>query len=176
MPKMCYYQPMYTYCLFCETIKSKQVARQAEVLFGCRAICAQLEQLKWVQKQPLRERHDFLPGYVFLYTEEPIPDLRLAFRIGGVVRCLGDREDAWQLQGSDEAFALMLHAKDGVLGAVPVYAEGDRIRIKDGAFRDAEATILRVNRRKQQMEITLPFAGQQVTVWLEYVYTEPLTT
>ncbi|MBR1586138.1 MAG: hypothetical protein IJ662_11400 [Clostridia bacterium] len=163
---------MFTYCLFCESQKCAAIAAQAELVYPCRAIKPQLVQLKWVKKQPINETHDLLPGYVFLYAEEEIPDIGVFRAISGVIRCLSDMEHHYVLQGDDEQFALMLLEKNGVLGKVPVYEEGKMIRIKEGAFAGVQAKILRVDRRGKRLQIELPFTYMLVKTWLEFEIVE----
>ena len=159
---------MYTYCVFCETQKCKIIASQAEQLFDCRAIHPKQEQIKWVKREAVRETHDLLPGYIFLYTREAIAQPRLLYRIPGVIRCLSDQDHRYILQGKDEAFALMLLEKDGVIGKTRVYREGEMIRLCDGAYAGLETRILRVDRRSMRMQIQIPFGGMQVKTWVEY--------
>ena len=160
---------MYTYCVFCDTSRSRRIAMLAERLYNCRAISPQREQLKWVKKVPVRERHDLLPGYVFLYSEPPIQRPSSLRSIPGVIRCLSDQEHQYVLQGNDEKFALMLLDKEGVIGSVKVFQEGDRIRVCDGMYAGLETRILKINKRNLRMLIEIPFAGMQVKSWVEYV-------
>ena len=159
---------MYTYCVFCETQKTRTVSVQVEQTFGCKVISPKREQLKWVKREAIRERHDLLPGYIFLYAEEKIEQPGMIRRIPGVIRCLSDNEHQYVLQGSDETFALMLLERDGVIGKTKVYQEGDRIQICDGAYAGLETVILKVNRRNMRMMIQIPFGGMQVETWMEY--------
>ena len=68
----------------------------------------------------------------------------------------------------------MLRQRGGVIGKTQVYAEGDRIRLKEGSFAGVEAEILKVNRRNTRMQIRLTFAGNPVCPWVEYEIVEPL--
>lgn len=159
---------MFVYCVFCQTQMCGRVAIQAQQMFGCRAISAKREQLKWVRQQAVREIHDLLPGYVFLYAEQEIDQVHKLRSITGVIRCLSDQENRYILRGNDEAFALMLLEHSGVIGKTKVYQEGEMIRISEGAFAGTETTILKVNRRNRRMLIQIPFAGQEVSTWVEY--------
>ncbi len=159
---------MYTYCVFCETQKCKSIAAQAEQLFDCRAISPKQVQLKWVKREAIRECHDLLPGYIFLYAEEPIANPQTIRHIPGVVRCLSDQEHRYVLQDGDEKFALMLLQKDGIIGKTRVYQEGEMVRICEGAYAGLETRILRVDRRSMRMQIEIPFGGMQVKTWVEY--------
>ena len=171
MPKEA--ESMYTYCVFCLTQKCTNVAIQLQKIFGCKAIRPKQEQLKWVKHEPIREIHDLLPGYVFLYSEHELEHTYLLREVLGVIRCLSDLEHRYILQGNDEAFALMLYEKNGVIGKTKVYEEGERIRICDGAYAGLETNILKVNRRNMRMLIQIPFAGMQVETWVEYEMVKP---
>ena len=71
---------------------------------------------------------------------------------------------------------MMLLDRGGVVGKTPVYQEGDRIRIRDGAFAGVEARILRVKPRYSRMEIELNFAHRPVRTWVEYEIIEKVET
>lgn len=75
-----------------------------------------------------------------------------------VLRCLRDSAGRYELTGNDEEFAQMLLEKNGIIGKTMVYQEGDRICICEGAFKNVQATILKVDRRTHlmQVEIHLP--------------------
>ena len=88
---------MYSYCLFCETQKCDAVAHIIQNTYGIRCISPKIIQRKWVKGKCLEERHDWLPGYVFLYSEDPIhPD----FHVNGVIRWL----EYTELQGRDNDY------------------------------------------------------------------------
>ena len=164
---------MYTYCVFCLTQKCTNVALQAQRLFDCKAIRPKREQLKWVKREAIRETHDLLPGYIFLYSEHELEHMYMLRDIQGVIRYLSDQEHRYILQGSDKAFALMLFEKDGVIGKTKVYEEDEVIRICDGAYAGLETKILKVDRRNMRMLIQIPFAGMQVETWVEYEMVKP---
>ena len=164
---------MFTYCVYCQTQKCSHAAIQIQQIFHCRVIQPKQEQLKWVKGKPIRETHDLLPGYIFLYTDHEIEQPLTLRGITGVVRCLSDQEHRYILQGNDQAFALMLLEKDGIIGKMKVYKEGDRIRLCEGVYAGIETEILKVNRRNMRMLIRIPFAHMQVETWVEYEMVKP---
>ena len=165
---------MYIYCLFCETGKSRYVVRAAEDLLGCCALSPRQIQHTWSGGKMTDRVRDLLPGYVFLYADEKIPEPGRLNRMPDVIRCMRDSSDRYELQGRDEQFALMLLRKDGVVGKTPVWQEGDRIRICEGAFAGLETSILKVDRRASRMLVEIPFARQPVRTWLEYEIVEKM--
>ena len=106
--------------------------------------------------------------------EEEKPEIAAFRRMNGVIRCLSDTEKRYELAGDDEAFALALLKKDGVIGRTQVYQEGDRIRIAEGAFEGLESRILKVDRRHTRMQIEIPFNRQMIKTWVEYEIVEPI--
>ena len=112
--------------------------------------------------------HDLLPGYVFLYSENRRLRGESLRAIEGVIRCLADQENRYELSGSDEQFALMLLQSNGVIGKTKVYQEGSLIRICQGVYEGVEARILKVNHRNTRMQIEIPFASQNIKTWVEY--------
>ncbi len=164
---------MFIYCLFCETEKCDAVARSAELFFPCRAISPKQVQHTWSKGSMVDRYHDLLPGYVFLYFETEKQEGPAFRRLNGVIRCLSDTEKRYELTGDDEAFALALLKKDGVLGKTRVYQEGDRIRIAEGAFEGLESRILKVDHRHSRMQIEIPFNKQMIKTWVEYEIVEP---
>lgn len=159
---------MYVYCLFCETAKCGYVVNAVMQKLSCRAISPKQIQHTWSKGKMVDIEHDFLPGYVFLYKEDAPADIALLRSIEGVVKCLSDMDRQYELTGADEAFALMLLRKNGVIGKTQVYQEGQMIRIREGAYEGVETKILKVNRRNMRMQIELPFAGRAVKTWVEY--------
>ena len=61
---------------------------------------------------------DFLPGYVFVFSEKELKDYSVFFGIDGVIRKVGQADEKYELQGSDREFAMELLEKDGVVGGM----------------------------------------------------------
>ncbi len=165
---------MNCYCLFCETQKGLAVASAAAQLFSCRAIYPMQVQHTWVHGKMTDRVNPLLPGYVFLYSEEKL-DISKSRAVSGVIRCLSEGGAQYELHGGDEAFALMLLSKNGVIGKTKVYQEGQTIRICKGAFEGVKARILKVQRRNSRMLVELPFTHQTVKTWVEYEMVEDET-
>ena len=163
---------MYCYCLFCESGKSRYVAEFARSLFSCETILPKQTHHMRFRGQMKDVLRDLLPGYLFLFAESPLPGQSLT-SMQDVIRCLRTTDLKYELLGQDEAFALLLYQKGGTLGKTRVYQEGDRVRIRDGAFEGVQAEITKLDRRNHRMKIEIPFAGRNVTTWLEYEMTEP---
>ena len=164
---------MQCYCLFCETAKCPVIVQEAKQVWPeGRALYPQ--QIQHIRKQGkmVDLSHALLPGYVFLYLDESLPEPFHLRRMNGVLRCLQYDDGTRALRGADEQFAMMLLEKDGVIGKTPVFQEGQQIRVLSGAYAGIQTRILKVNPRNMRMQIELPFAGLQVKTWVEYELVE----
>ena len=157
---------MHAYCLFCETRKCRSIARVIERDYHIRCISPRVIQRKWVSGQCLEECHDWLPGYVFLYSETAIvPN----FRISGILRWLGRDE----LKNQDLAFAEALYRVDGVMGTIRLAQVGDRCVISDPVWAGMRGVITKIDRGRRRCCVEFEFAGDMRSVWLGYDMVRP---
>ena len=163
---------MFTYCLFCETAKCDSVADSAQKLFHCRAIYPKRMQHTWSKGKMVDIAHALLPGYVFLYVEDQQLPVASLHSIQGVIRCLADQDQCYELSGTNEQFAMMLLRKDGIIGKTKVFREGQLIHICEGAYKGVESRILKVDHRNMRMQIVIPFANLEIKTWVEYEIVE----
>ena len=96
---------MHSYCMYCIVQKCATVVSELNRMGLGKALVPQIVQRKWVKGKTYEEVHEYLPGYVFLYTEEPIPDFGPLWQLPSVVRLLGSSDDLYELHGSDRAFS-----------------------------------------------------------------------
>ncbi|MBR3494398.1 MAG: hypothetical protein IKH38_03130 [Clostridia bacterium] len=152
---------MHAYCLFCETQKCGIIARQMQEWYGFRCISPQIIQRKWIKGVCTEQRHNWLPGYVFLYAEEPVKE---RCYLPGVLRWLGDGE----LQNEDLRFAEMLLDRDGVMGTVHLAEVGDRCVIDDPNWEGLNGTVTKIDRGRRRCCVEFCFDGVRRTVWVGY--------
>ena len=156
---------MHCYCLYCTTARCKTVAEYLERTGIGHALTPRIVQRKWIKGKSFEDLHDYLPGYVFLYTEEPIPDFEPIWNMKDVHRLLGSKEDYFELFGADRAFAKLLFEQDGTLGILKAYTEGDRVKLHNSAFSSFEGVITRFDRSRKRAEIEFDFDGKKQRVW-----------
>ena len=152
---------MYAYCLFCETQRCKTIAEYINKTHEYQCLYPQIIQRKWVKGIPAEENHDWLPGYLFLYSEQKI---RPRFDISGIIRCLGNGE----LTGQDLRFAEMIYRKNGIIGCVSLVQEGDRCRILDPAWQEITGKVIKMDRGRRRCCIEYEFDGTVRTIWAGY--------
>lgn len=152
---------MFAYCFFCETQRCKLIAELIQKNFGYTCFAPQIIQRKWVKGIPTEEAHDWLPGYVFVYTSEMINP---RFAIDGIIRCLGNEE----LHAQDLDFARMLYQKGGIIGSVPLLQEGERCVIADSSWQGIHGTVIKIDRGRKRCCIQFEFDGIARTIWVGY--------
>ena len=157
---------MYTYCLFCRTQRCQRIAQLLEIRGGNRAFSPQILQKQRVQGENRQVYRDLLPGYVFIYNEEPLHDYMTFFGMDGVIRRIGESEEWYELQGSDREFALNLMEKGGVVGAVRVVNIGETVRLEDPLFAQSEGRVTQIDYRKERARVEFTFRGNVCHTWV----------
>ena len=159
---------MYSYCLFCATMKCDSIASAIRQRFGYAAFSPKIVQRRWIRGECHEEIKPYLPGYVFVCTQEPIGDFREIQRMEGVGRYLGSSQNGYRLEGNDRGFAEMLYSHGGTIGIMKVFQEGDRVRLSEEALGRFEAEIIRLDRRKGRAQLQYCFDGNSYKVWMGY--------
>ena len=153
------------YCFFCDTVHCHDIERLLMEQMDCIAFSPRIVQRKWVKGKCTEEVRDFLPGYVFLYTQQPVVEFQSIYRTSGIIRLLGDREAGYCLAGEDKQFAEMLYAYQGVIGILKAYTVGDRIRLAAEPLSGYEGEVIRVDRRKGRAQIRICFDKKEMKIW-----------
>lgn len=159
---------MYFYCIFCATVKCDLVASAIRQKFGITAFSPRIVQRKWIKGACFEEEKPYLPGYIFVCTEEPVTNFREIYTMEGVIRCLGQRDEGYQLQGDDLRFARMLYEHNGVIGIMKTYREGDRVKLVKHMMGDFDARIIKLDPRKGRAQLQYEFDGSSYKVWVGY--------
>lgn len=155
-------------CLFCQTGNEEIVAQLLEY-HGCgKAISPRKVKRIFRKGQWVEISDKLLPGYLFVYSHEPVPYRRI-LAIPHVLRILHyvDEPEGY-LQGKDRELALFFLEKDGTFGSLQALKVGNWIQITDGLLHDYDGKVIRMDRRKQMALIQLNVAGDVNQVWLSY--------
>ena len=157
-------ETMVCYCIFCVTQKTSQILEElssGNIIPGLTVLQPKIVQRKWIRKNATEEIHDYLPGYLFLYTKEQIQP---RFDISGIIRCLGNSE----LNGQDLAFAEMIYQKKGVMGIISLMCDGERCRINDPAWEQIHGKVIRMDKGRKRCCIEFEFDGIKRSIWAGY--------
>ena len=156
---------LYAYCLFCETQRCRIIADFISKNYGYHCLSPQIIQRKWIKGISTEEKHDWLPGYLFLYSDEKIVP---RFEISGIIRCLGNKE----LSGQDLAFAEMIFHRNGIIGNIPLIREKDRYIVSDPAWGKVSGRVIKIDRERKRCCVEYEFDGIVRTLWAGYEYLE----
>ena len=158
---------IHAYCLFCETQKCKMIANVIEHSMGTRCIFPEIIQRKWTKGICEEKHHPWLPGYVFLYTDEPITE---RIQVSGSIRMLGNDE----LRNEDLAFATMLYERDGVMGTIRLTEIGQYCTVEDPLWKKMEGKVIKIDRGRRRCCVEFTFDQVRRTVWLGYELIKPI--
>lgn len=155
-------------CLYCRVGSEKQIARLIEREdMSLRVLFAEKKRRRRQGKRFFEEETPLFPGYLFFRAPADYEAQRL-MRKPDVYRLLQTADADWRLQGADARFARELFRMRGVIGLSKARMEGDRIRIVEGALKEYQGQILRVNRRAQTAQVCVHMCGREVLVWLGF--------
>lgn len=152
---------MPAYCLFCETQKCTIIARMIEQSWNISCISPKIVQRKWVKGKMQEVQHSMLPGYIFLYSKEP---LKKQIRIPGIIRILGNGE----LRDADLTFAEMLKEHNGVIGTVFLTERENYCNVNDPLWLSLEGKVIKVDRGRKRCCVEYVFDDIRRSVWLGY--------
>lgn len=152
---------MPAYCLFCMTQYCDSIAARLSENKRIKALSPRILQRKWVRGHVTEEAHPYLPGYIFVYSEEDIVDRLYA---EGVIRVLGNAP----LRGPDLEFARMIESREGIIGSVKVYRTGDRLSLLKGPMNGLEGEILKVDKNRARLLMKFDFDRTEWKVWVGY--------
>lgn len=159
---------MHAYCLFCETQKCATIAALIERSMNIRCFSPKIIQRKWIKGTCVEQHHPWLPGYIFLYTEEV---LSKPIKYPGVIRILGNGE----LQNEDLAFANMLYERNGVMGTIQLVEVGQYCTIEDPTWQNLEGKVIKIDRGRKRCCVEFYFDNVKRMVWLGYDLIQPIS-
>lgn len=167
-------QSSYIRCLFCRTGKEESVAARINesglgTAFHPRKTKPFFHNGKWEERSV-----SLLTGYVFVFTDEPVPLTRF-YHLSDVIRPLtyGPDDNDGYLVGQDRALALWLMQENGQVGYLDVVREGSEVRIVGGLMKDFRGRVVRLDRRKRLANVELEVVGSIHSVWLGVNFLEP---
>lgn len=159
-------------CLFCETGKEGSVVNAIRAKRWGRALFAQSVKMVWRQRDWMETHSPLMPGYVFVYADEEEESGARYAELEHVIHVLKYHDGAETLVGHDLEFADWLWRIGGKVGVMKALQEGERVEIIDGAFKELRGTIVRMNRRRKEMCVSIEMQGNPIQIWLSYELVE----
>lgn len=156
-------------CIFCTTGKELLVANAFEQKNeGVKAIAVRQMKRRSVCGTTVLQDEIILPGYLFFQICEPYPQFP---KVPGekVLSVLTYTDGDWKMYGDDAEFAQWLFKHGGRIGLSQAsYRPGERVKILSGPLKDYEGYITRIDRRNKNGQVSIPFGGRVVKVWLGF--------
>ena len=153
-------------CLFCRTGAEATIASYInQTITDVEAVAPTRTRRKTVAGKAVEDQVQLLPGYIFFRTEsdEPLP---LLTRITNVLKLLEYDNLSWELTGGDREFAEFLFDNDLLQLSHVTFIDG-RIHFEDGFLYGRGDAVLRVNRRKKTVEVSLEI--NRLAFWIGYI-------
>ena len=163
-------------CLFCETGKEKRVVDAIHKEQLGHAIFAQRVKIVRINREEYKEElSPLLPGYVFVYADQEDVSAASYHKVPHVVRVLSYENGADELVGRDLEFANWLWRQSGRIGVMKAVQIGDRVEIVDEAFKGLQGKIIRMNRGRKNICVTLDTKTTPMKILLSYRVIEKQT-
>lgn len=126
---------------------------------------------KYKGKWEARER-PMLPGYVFLYYKDKLPDdiLRKLVRHYKLLEYDTGKRELW---GYDYEYAMWIYSHNGRIEESKALCEGDTIKVVDGPLAEGIGKIIKLDRHKRRAWVEFDFAGRVFRVSLSVVDITP---
>ncbi len=163
-------------CLFCLSGQEEEAVANINRQGIGKALFPQKTKCYRGKNEWLTEKTPIIPGYVFVYMKEEEAEHIYSFKkLSQVIRILhyGD-EDAWQLKGSDRAFADWVWNQNGTIDTIDAIQIGDRIEIIATELKHLRGRVARMDRRKRTVMLEMDGAGMINHVWLPYQVIEKI--
>ena len=119
-----------------------------------------------------RKYQPLFPGYLFLLTPSQDKDLfRMLSRQPGVMQFLPGKGKIYPLSDEDIELIQPFLRNNGHVPLIAVeFNEKDLIVIKNGAFQGLEGRIIKVDRRRRRMKVSLSLYGDDR--YIDFGYTD----
>ena len=166
MPKTAMNNTLFAYCIFCDHRCHDNIVAILEKQYNLKAFSPKVTNHKKINGAIEVVMEYFLQGYVFVFSEKEISDWDFIYRISGVYKLLGRKENNCCLEGNDRTFALELEKLNGVIGRIKVWKSKDDMGIADESFSKASnARIIKLDSRKKRARVEFSFNDMKFSVW-----------
>lgn len=160
----------YIYCLFCRSGSEQVIGREIETRFPhIRAIAAMQEKHKIKDGRYEIDRRRFLPGYLFLYTNEEI-DVHAIHRMDRVYKILGDGQRMTELTGRDKTFAEWIWKCNGEIGISRIRTSENGFEVISGPMGYFMKEIVKLDKHTKNALVRMDFLEEKKEIWLAFEF------
>lgn len=104
-----------------------------------------------------------IPSCVFIFSDDVI-DWHVLTGSPHAISLLRYSDGSSALNGNDREFAMWGYHQGGVIDLSEVLIEGDEVKVVRGPLLDSVGTVLRFDRHKRKVWISLDFMGQDTVL------------
>ena len=163
--------PVNAYCVFCKAGYEEKVAKAINAQNGLTAFPVMQEKHKSKNGVKSVVRQVMLPGYVFVYTNSPIPTKHV-FSNTKVIYLLKYSDESYQLYGEDLAYAKWILKYNGLIACSTAVRLGSQVKIVEGPLKDYEGTIQEISKKNRNAKIVITIADRIFNIWLPFIWIE----
>lgn len=161
-------EKLYCYCISCYSGNEEKVAEKIRrIADDVTAIVPVYEREEKKNGAWSRHCYALLPGYLFIYTDNPLK-MSALFGISQLTGILRYDDDSCELKGNDLEFAQWVWRYHGTIGLSRVVMEGDRIKVIDGPLKDYEGVIKKVNKHRRSAMVEIKVGKHSKDVWMSF--------
>lgn len=161
-------------CLFCRSGAEDRIISELKISHpGINALSPKKIRIRRYGGMAVEEQVTLFPGYIF-FNSTGDTEFRGILSKQDVYRLLTYPNGDWNLRGDDRAIAEMMFNHNGVIGLSKAFYEGDSVHIADGALKDLEGSIIKLNKRAKTAQVKIEFAGKNLILWLGYEIIDPV--
>lgn len=155
------------YCVLCQVGQEAAVADTLAMLTAGDAILPTL--LCHVKRGESWEEHEyrFLPGHVFVYCGEILP-VQAVLQVPGVLYIKQGKDDAYEMQGREAAFAQWMYQNEGIIGKSQALCEGKQTIIVSGPLKHFQDRIRKVNKLRRRAKVDIELYGETHVLWMSF--------
>ena len=157
---------MHCYCIFCDTNKCDTAAKMAESFYSVKAVSPMITKRHKIKGKLVDVERQLMPGYIFLFSEDPVESFDKLRRIDGFYRLLGRKEDGYELEGDDRHSALRIYGTNGLIPPQKIYKEGDRVTLGPELFAGMQGTIRKYEKNNKRILVEFKFENTSRLVWV----------
>lgn len=163
-----------TYCIFCISgHESKVVSRLC--FEGHIPLTPQVVRWKQTESGLVKKACQLLPGYVF-FDADTTPNWSSIRMCKDVLRILQYDDGERALRGSDLEFVAWLKHYQGIIEISQAIQVGTRLQFVDGPLKDMAAKVVKVNKNRRQVQITLGDESNMLhSIWCSIEFIETNT-
>lgn len=151
---------MYSYCLYCQNKNEELLAEKIGRAYGVETIFPLREKLIWLNGESTTNYIPLTPGYIFLYSSQPVSSDKLEF-IKRYDTILEYGDGTSELSGGDKTYADWIYRYRGLMKASDAVRNTTmkKLDFVNGPLREVPS-ISSVDARKRLAFFRWPFMGK----------------